>query len=38
MKQNQVKLDLNAKNELIYFFLTHSLSDVKDIDDDFDCQ
>ncbi len=38
MKQSQVKLNLNAKNELVYFYLTHSLSDVKDINDDFDCQ
>ncbi len=35
MKQSQVKLNLNAKNELVYFFLAHSLSDVEDINDDF---
>ena len=38
MKQSQVKLDLNAKNEFIYFSLVHSLSDVEDINNDFDCQ
>ncbi len=38
MKQSQVKLNLNAKNELVYFSLAHSLSDVEDIDNDFDCQ
>ncbi len=38
MKQSQVKLDLNAKNEFIYFSLAHSLSDVEDIDDNFNYQ
>ncbi len=38
MKQSQVKLNLNVKNEFIYFFLVHSLFNVEDIDDDFDCQ
>ncbi len=38
MKQSQVKLNLNMKNKLIYFSLAHSLSDVEDINDDFNCQ
>ncbi len=38
MKQSQVKLNLNVKNKLVYFSLAHSLSDVENIDDDFDCQ
>jgi len=38
MKQSQVKLDLNAKNEFVYFFLAHSLFDVEDINDDFNYQ
>ncbi len=33
-----MKLDLNVKNELVYFSFAHSLSDVEDIDDDFNCQ
>jgi len=38
MKQSQVKPDLDAENEPVYFPLAHSLSDAEGTDDDFDCQ
>jgi len=38
MKQSSVKLNINAKNEFIYFSLAHLLFNAEDINDNFNCQ